>query len=222
MAGPVQAYLEQMHPDFDIQNAKNKVLAMQQTTRALNSPQQQRLRQAIQSVKGGIPEMQRLSNEFQRTNIIPANKFIMGIRQNGIDPLTGQKQFASDIKVNTSGMNPDQVAAAAKFKVQVATMRDEIAQVFSGGYAPSEAGFKLADEVLNEFYGGRMTRASLEQLMTNLKIRESALYTDPMSPNTAQTNNNSFSGHRTVVRTGKNRKTGKKVTEYSDGTREEV
>jgi hypothetical protein len=190
LAGPVQAYLEQVHPDFDIMNAKNKVLAMQQTTRALNSPQQQRLRQAIQSVKGGIPEMQRLSDEFKRMDIIPANRFIMGIRENGIDPLTGQKQWASDIGIKTQGMNPDQVQAAARFKVQVATMRDEIAQVFSGGYAPSEAGFKLADQVLNEFYGGRMTRASLEQLMTNLKIREEALYTDPMNPNTSMTNNN--------------------------------
>lgn len=165
----VKAYLQKNHPDFDVNQALFKTQAVAKQIQSLNGPQQTRLHQAISSVEQSIPEMAKLNQQFVRSGVIPLNKIIMGVRRNENGSLS------SDLKVNTQGMTPDQVQIAQQFVTQMSIMRDETAQVFSGGYAPTEAAFHLADQVLNPFFGAKVTEAGLKQLGTNLKIRRDAL-----------------------------------------------
>lgn len=167
--GAVKAYLEKNYPDFDANGAIYKTEAMRKQIQSLNGPQQTRLHQAISSVEKSIPEMARLNDAFNRSGFIPMNRLVIGLRQNNMGGVN------SDLKVDTKGMNPDQVQIAQQFVTQMNIMRDETAQVFSGGYAPTEAAFHLADQVLNPFYGNKVTKAGLDQLGTNLKIRRAAL-----------------------------------------------
>lgn len=181
-SGAVRAYLQSK--GFNLTKANRDWMATNKYVTSLNAPQQVRLNQTIDSVSQGIPALRDLSGELQRTDFNPSNYVIVKGQQNGIqlDPR----------KMNS--LNPDQRQVAVKYVTQINLLRDEGAQVFSGGYAPQESAFKLIDEILNPYYSNPSTNAALDQLEYNLKIRKNAITNGrPMSiggevnvPGTAQ------------------------------------
>lgn len=150
---------------FDLTKATTDWTATKAYVKNLNSTQQVRLNQALDSVNMGIEPLRQLSGEFERTNFQPANYLIQGAKLNGVS-----------IDANKAkNLNQSQMQVAAKYVTQLNLMRDELAQSFSGGYAPTEAGFKLADGVLNPLYGDTPLNASLDQVKFNLGIRKQAI-----------------------------------------------
>lgn len=150
---------------FDLTKASTDWAATKTYVKNLNSTQQVRLNQALESVNQGIDPLRQLSGEFERTNFQPANYLIQGSQLNGIS-LDPRK---------SKNLNQSQLQVAAKYVTQLNLMRDELAQSFSGGYAPTESGFKLADGVLNPLYGDTPLNASLDQVKFNLGIRKQAI-----------------------------------------------
>lgn len=150
---------------FDLTKASTDWTATKTYVKNLNSTQQVRLNQALDSVNQGIDPLRQLSGEFERTNFQPANYLIQGAKLNGVglDPAKAKK------------LNQSQMQVAAKYVTQLNLMRDELAQSFSGGYAPTESAFKLADGVLNPLYGDTPLNASLDQVKFNLGVRKSAI-----------------------------------------------
>jgi hypothetical protein len=150
---------------FNLSKAALDWEAAKKSISALNSPQQQRLRQTIESVEGGIEPLKELSAEFERVGFKPANSLIVKSRINGISLRPGAMK----------NLGEDQVKIVTRYVTQMNTMRDELAQAFNGGYAPTEASFRLADEILDPAYGSGQLDAALDQLGVNLRIRRTAI-----------------------------------------------
>ena len=190
----------------DLYALQNDFVANQAYFKNINSTQQIRLKQALTSVKSSVPELRRLNNEFKRSGWTPAN--------------------AMELKLAMTGTDPRKRDLATKFVTQINLMRDELAQGFMAGGQPTDKALDMSNEVIDKFYGAQQLSAGLDQLEINLAIREKAISeVTPMGFGGSITPPSGGSvrpEQRTVVRTGRNKKTGKKVTEYSDGTREEV
>lgn len=140
---------------FDLTKAIQNWQGMQNLTKTMTNQQHARLYETFNSVEKQIPELSKLSNEFDRYNWRPANKVELMAAVNGFDKNKAQ--------------------LAVKYIGQINVMRDELAQAFSGGYAPTESSFKLADSVLDPLYNAKQMDASLEQLQFNLNTRRSAI-----------------------------------------------
>jgi hypothetical protein len=140
---------------FDLTKATNDWTATQTLAKALNGPQQLRLSQAISSVEESIPELLKVSREFERVGWVPANK--------------------AELKIALSGTDKNKKEAATRYITQIDLMKDELAQSFQGGGVPSQAAFKLADDILEPAYGVKQLEAGVKQLQSNLKIRRNAI-----------------------------------------------
>lgn len=156
----VKAYLAKQ--GYDLTKATRDWTATTQYVKSLNQPQQLRLNQALDSVSQGIEPLRQLSQQLDTVGFVPANKLIINSNLSGI-------------QLNPKGLNPDQVQIATKFVTQMNLMRDELAQGFSGGNSPTESAFRLADQVLNPFYGSKQLGASLDQVKFNLGVRLNAI-----------------------------------------------
>lgn len=139
---------------FDLAKAQREWQAVQKTINGLNSTQQVRMRQALDSVEMSIPQLQELSDEFKRYGFKDVNWVTVNAALKGV------------------GKQRD---LATKYIGQINLMKDELAQGFMGGGVPSEQAFKLADQILDPFYGKEQSSAALKQLNYNLKIRKQAI-----------------------------------------------
>lgn len=139
---------------FDLTKASRDWLATTKTINGLNSTQQVRMRQALDSVEKSIPVLQELNNEFKRTGFKDVNWVTVNAALKGV------------------GKQRD---LATKYISQINLMKDELAQGFMGGGIPTDRAFKLADDILQPFYGKEQTEAALKQLNYNLRIRKTAI-----------------------------------------------
>ena len=172
MAGKQEVAAEMSRRGVDFDKMYTNWLATKKMIGTLNSTQQTRLRQSFDSVENSIPVLRNLSSELDRTGFVPANRLIIGAELNGVR------------LGNTNGMSKDQVSAATKYVTQMNLMRDELAQGFSSGNAPTIPAFRLADDILNQFYGKEQIGSALDQLEVNLRIRRNAIEnTSPLGVN---------------------------------------
>lgn len=162
-APAIKAYLADK--GFDLSKASRDWISTQATAKNLNSTQQVRLGQVIDSVHNGIPALRDLSGELERTGFNPLNKIVVETKRNGI----------SLKPKSIKDLTPDQRQIAVKYITQLNLLRDEGAQVFSGGYAPQESAFRLIDSILDPYYSDPSTQAALDQLDYNLNIRRNAI-----------------------------------------------
>jgi len=139
--------------------------------KSMNGPQQTRMRTAINSVTRGIPALKEVSDEFKRYDFTPSNWAKLRTNLHGI----GSAGRLTLDENGTKGMNEGTIALAARYVTQLNLLRDEVAQVFSGGYAPTEESFRLADDILNPVYGSTALDSALTQLQRNLNWRNLAL-----------------------------------------------
>jgi len=140
---------------FNLTKATKDWQATQKWVSGVNSTQQIRMRQALNSVSMSVPELRNLSDEFKRTGWTPAN---------GIE-----------LKLALTGTDPSKRDMATKFISQVNLMKDELAQGFMGGGVPTDRAFALAEDILNPLYGKEQLDKALDQLEFNLNIRDNAI-----------------------------------------------
>ena len=124
---------------------------------SLNGPAQVRLQQVLSYADKSIPQMRELSDTFKRFDFTPANEVEL------------------KAAMTSTAVSPELRDAATKFMVQYTTMRTDLAQVFSGGYAPTEDAFKLADQSLSKLWGAGQMNAGLDQLQIDLGFKKAAL-----------------------------------------------
>ena len=139
---------------FDLTKATRDWQSTIKTINGLNSTQQVRMRQALDSVEMSLPAVQELSNEMKRTGFKDVNWVTVNAALKGV------------------GKERD---VATKYIGQINLMKDELAQGFMGGGVPTDRAFKLADDILEPFYGKQQFDASMKQLAYNLKIRKTAI-----------------------------------------------
>jgi hypothetical protein len=149
----IKAYLATK--GFDLTKASTDWTSTQALAKTLNNPQQVRLTQALNSVQQSIPELQKISQDFQRVGWTPANK--------------------TELTLALTGTDPTKRDVATKYITQINLMKDELAQSFQGGGVPRDGAFKLADDILNPAYGVSQLESGLKQLQTNLDIRKRAI-----------------------------------------------
>lgn len=151
-SAPVRAKLAEK--GFDLTKAQREWGSVQKTIASLNSPQQVRMRQALDSVELSVPKLLDISDGLRRTGLKDVNWATINAQLKGIGP---QRDLAT------------------QYVTQINLMKDELAQGFMGGGVPTDKSFKLADDILNPFYGKEQTEAAMDQLMYNLKIRKNAI-----------------------------------------------
>jgi len=164
LAGEVRAKLARDGVDYS--KLSRDWVSTTALAKNLNSTQQLRMNQALNSVQTSIDPLRELSKEVERVGFVPANKMIIGAKLNGIS-------------LDTKGLNPDQVKVATKYVTQINLMRDELAQGFMGGGVPTETAFKLTDGILNPAYSKGQLSSALDQLEVNLNIRRNAISSTP-------------------------------------------
>ena len=143
--------------NIDLQTPMLEWAGAKRLANSLNAPAQARLQQVISYADKSIPQMRELSDVFKRFDFTPAN--------------------AAELKaaMTSTAVSPELRDAATKFMVQYSTMRSDLAQVFSGGYAPTQDSYKLADESLNKLWGRGQMSAGLDQLEIDLGFKAQAL-----------------------------------------------
>ena len=200
-SGPVKAALAKK--GFDLTKATRDWQSVTKTINGLNSTQQVRMRQALDSVEKSLPELERLNDEFKRSGLKVINWATVKAALNGVGP---QRDIAT------------------KWVGQLNLAKDELAQGFMGGGVPTDRAFKLAEDILAPFYGKTQSDAAFEQLRYNLKIRKTAIQGISPLGIGGEVNNPKMTGsvaENKYIKTGTNKK-GQRVGMLSDGTIEVI
>jgi hypothetical protein len=142
------------------------------------------------SVVNTIDEVSRLSKEMSLSGI----------------PLLNKTQIAKYIQLEGNTENGQR---AARYIGAVNTLKEEFANLANGGYAPTDAAWKLANEQIDSNYGVKELGASLDEIqrLINYRIKSIPGF-DTMGPRAA----NRYTGS-----TGEKEETQSK-TEFPAGT----
>jgi hypothetical protein len=140
---------------FDLTKAQTDWIGTQAYFKNVNSTQQVRLGQAIESVVSSIPEIKKLNDEFGRTGWTPTNWV--------------------QLKAALTGTDPTKRDVATKYVTQLNLMKDETAQAFMAGGVPTEQALKMTNEIFNPVYGSKQLTAALDQIAFNFNIRKNAI-----------------------------------------------
>ena len=118
----------------------------------LNGPQMERFVGLAHSVDNTIDEVRRLSEEMQQSGM----------------PLLNHYQLQAYIQAQ--GNSPEG-QRASRYVAAVNTLKEEFANLANGGYAPTEATWKLANDQINGDYGVQQLGASLDEVQRLIKYR---------------------------------------------------
>lgn len=132
---------------------------------SLNGPQQERLRQALQSTRGGLGRLLELNQQLDKFGFNPANAVLIDVAKTG---------FTLD-KKQVGKLSQEQQNVLTEYLTQLTLLKDELAQVFQGGYAPTQNAFELTKEVLNSSYNKTMMEKAVKNIDYNLNLRENAV-----------------------------------------------
>lgn len=154
LAGPVKAELSRR--GVNVANLQLQAVAEIKLAQTLNGPQQRRLLQSIDSVMGGLDELDNLNSEFQRTGIKVFNK--------------GQLEALA----NGAG-TPEQQDVAQRFKTQIIGLQDEFGNVVMGGNSPTDRALELAGKIFNSDFNNTSITSSAKQMRRLLNMRKSAI-----------------------------------------------
>lgn len=154
LAGPVKAELQRR--GVDVAKLQLQATAETKLAQTLNGPQQVRLKQSIESVMGGLDELDNLNSEFQRSGIKLFNK--------------GQLEALA----NGAG-TPEQQELAQRFKTQIIGLQDEFGNVVMGGNSPTDRALELAGKIFNSDFNNTAISAATKQMRRLLAMRKSAI-----------------------------------------------
>jgi hypothetical protein len=156
---------------FDLKKSQLDYIATQTLTKTMNQNQMVQLRTALNSVQMDLEPMRELNNEFERTGFTPFNKVVVGARMSGI---SGTPNYELN-QAETKNMSQDQVQVATEFITQLNLMKDNMAVAFVRGGVPTDQAFELVNQILNPTYGQKQFSSGLDQVETNLRLRDKAV-----------------------------------------------
>ena len=154
MTGPVRAALQEK--GFDLSKAQIEWQRAQKQIASLNGPQMTRFVGLADSVNKTIDEVRDLSEELQNSGVPAFNRFKM------------------EAYMKSRGNTPEG-QLVAKYIGAVNTLKEEFANLAQGGYAPTEAVWKLANEQVNGDYGVKQLSASLDEIQRLIRYRVNAI-----------------------------------------------
>ncbi len=135
---------------YDLNTANKDWLAANKFYSSMNSTQQVRLRQAINSVSGSLDNLDKLNSEYQRSGFTPANK--------------------AQLIANSKGVGR-QAVLATEYLTTLGVIQDELSQVFMGGNSPTEKFLEQAQNILKSDFSFEQVSGVTKQLRMNLKYR---------------------------------------------------
>lgn len=150
----VRAYLEEKN--FDLSKAQMESDAAKKQIATLNGPQMVRFVGLAKSVSSTIDEVRELSKELQNSGV----------------PLMNRAKM--QVYMQTMGNTP-QGQLVARYMGAVNTLKEEFANLANGGYAPTEAAWKLAHDQINGDYGVQQLGASLDEVQRLIHYRVNAI-----------------------------------------------
>ena len=153
-SAPVRAALEDR--GFNLSKAQTEWKQAERQIAALNGPQMQRFVGLANSVDLTIDEVRELSEELQNSGIPALNRLQM------------------NAYMKARGNTPEG-QLVARYIGAVNTLKEEFANLAQGGYAPTEAVWKLANEQINGDYGVKQLGASLSEIQRLIRYRVQAI-----------------------------------------------
>ena len=141
---------------FDLSKAQLQWDAAKKQVTSLNGPQQIRFVGLANSVVNTIDEVKDLAQQMQLSGI----------------PLLNKAKLLAYIQ--TAG-NSEGGQLATRYINAVNTAKEEFANLANGGYAPTDAAWKLADQQINGDYGVKQLTAALTESQRLIKYRLAAM-----------------------------------------------
>ena len=151
---PTEAILARRR--FDLAKSKLEWAAASRQVASLNSAQMVRFTGLASSVINTVDEVKALSEKMRLSGVPSLNRL----------------ELAAYIQ--TQG-NSEKGQLAARYLAAANTLKEEIANVAQGGYAPTESAWKLAASQVNEGYGWKEMAASLDTVQRLLRIRVASI-----------------------------------------------
>lgn len=142
--------------NFNLAKAQQEWDAAKKLTASVNAPRMVAYVGLNKSVDRTIDEVKELADQ---------------LKQGGV-PLLNKLQLMSYIK--TEG-NSEKGQLATRYMTAVNTLREEFANLANGGYAPTEAAWKLANEQVNGDFGVKQMHASLDEIQRLIRYRIQAV-----------------------------------------------
>jgi hypothetical protein len=135
---------------YDLNTAEKDWKAANKFYAGMNSTQQIRLRQAINSVQGSLGNLETLNDEYKRLGFTPANK--------------------AQLMANSKGVGK-QAVLATEYLTSLGVIQDELSQVFMGGNSPTEKFLEQAQKIVRSDFTFEQLQGVIKQLKLNLKYR---------------------------------------------------
>jgi hypothetical protein len=153
-AAPVRAALASR--GFDLATAQLQWDAAHKQVLSMNGPQQLRYQQLAGGVVNTIDRVNELAQELKNSGVPILNKLKM------------------DAYIQANGNSP-QGQLASRYQSAIGVLREEMANLANGGYAPTEPAWALANQQVNGNYGVQQLAASLNEVQRLINYRLHAL-----------------------------------------------
>lgn len=141
---------------FDVTKAALQYKAATQYVTQLNSQRMIQYRGLATSVVNTIDEVKDLAKEVKNSGLVPFN--------------TAKLKLLTQTAGNTPAGQ-----LASKYLAAVNTLKEEFANLANGGYAPTEAAWKLANDQINGSYGTDQFLSTLDEVQRLINYRTSAI-----------------------------------------------
>jgi hypothetical protein len=146
---------------FNVKQAQNDLIGTRAHFRNLNSTQQLRLRTAAQTAYQSLDLIDQMSAELSQK---------LGTR--GGVPIFNKASMTAAMQ---GAFGPEAQIAANNLNIQIGDLQAEIAQVFRGGYAPTNEALKQAEKQLRGEWSEATLKAASQLARQNLRIRLNSL-----------------------------------------------
>jgi hypothetical protein len=151
---------------FNLTNAQLDYQAVQKHIASLNSGQQLRLRQTIQTATESLPNIENLYREWQQ-----------------LAPLNGVKAF-NKAELTAAKNLPGRMGAVAQaLDGDIADLTSELGNIYMGGNSPTDKALGLAHENLSANWNQETFEEALRQVHKNIGYRYNSIQNaEPMTP----------------------------------------
>jgi len=195
---------------YDLTSATLDWKAQQKHVQSLNGTQQLRLRQAVSFAYDSLDLIEDLNKQWKAGQFPPLNKLQLQAAMNGV-------------------LGKDAQIIATKLNTQITDLASELGTVYKGGNSSTDESLKMAAENLKSEWSEEQLQGNIDLVRQNLKIRKNSIESTlaagvvgDRQGRSAQSEGSQGSGEsqKQIARTGIEKSTGRKVIEYTDGSRE--
>ena len=156
------ALARRIDPSYDPAKAQIQYEAAKRFATSLNSPQMVTFGRLAKAVVNTIDEVRNLASKVKLSGIVPLNyaKLQAYVQLNG---------------------NTEKGQLISQYLAAVNTLKAEFAGLETGGYAPTESSWDLANKQINENYGVDQLNASLTEIQRLINFRVNAAQEIPVT-----------------------------------------